>query len=150
MATRMPAGDLHQAQDLVNDAFVKPFRAGDTIDNPKHRLIEVIARDAITSRRQWKGRLADPARIHVAERSRPVPDPAALTEQREDYHRVLRALSAPSDRRGTISVLRRRGDWVTDTLLVRQFHPVIADGAFLAEPASAPTPSRSTRPQGRA
>lgn len=35
-------------------------------------------------------------------------------------------------------------------VLVRQFHQLTADGAFLTGPASAPTLSRSTRPQGRA
>ncbi|WP_405633040.1 sigma-70 family RNA polymerase sigma factor [Streptomyces sp. NBC_00016] len=111
MATHMLAGDLHHAQDLVNDAFVKAFRAWDTIDNPKHWLKKVIARDAIRSKRQWKKRLADLARIHAAERSRPVPDPAALTEQREDYNRVMRALSALSDRQRTIAVLCWHEEW---------------------------------------
>ncbi|WP_367323622.1 RNA polymerase sigma factor [Streptomyces sp. HUAS ZL42] len=111
MATHMLAGDHHQAQELVNDAFVKAWRAWDQIDNPKYWLKTVIARDAARNRQRWRQRLPQLARIHATERTRTAPDPAAVTEQREDYIRVVQALSALSDRQRTIAVLRWHEGW---------------------------------------
>ncbi|MGW0877832.1 hypothetical protein ACWD3Z_46370 [Streptomyces sp. NPDC002740] len=63
---------------------------------------------------------------------------------------AVRVLARPLDLtdRMTHAALFRPGP--QEHILVRRFHHVTTDGAFLAEPASAPTLSRSTRPQGRA
>ncbi|WP_405965617.1 hypothetical protein OG713_42705 [Streptomyces sp. NBC_00723] len=63
---------------------------------------------------------------------------------------AVRVLARPLDLtdRMTHAALLHPGP--QEHVLVRQFHPLIATGASFAEPASTPTLSRSTRPQGRA
>lgn len=80
--------------------------------------------------------------------ARPAGQPAA--ERSASLAEAVRVLARPLDLtdRMTHAALLHHGP--QEHVLVRQFHPLIADGAFLSEPASAPTLSRSTRPQGRA
>ncbi|MDC0765495.1 RNA polymerase sigma factor [Streptomyces sp. HD] len=105
MATHMVAGDVHQAEELVADAFVQALRAWDRIDNPRSWLVAVIARDSIKRGRRLHGRLPKLARIWATERTVAPHDPATLVEQHEDYRSVMRALAGLPGRQRTIAVL---------------------------------------------
>ena len=104
-AAQMLAGDVHQAEELVDDAFEKAFRRWHKIDNPRAWFRRVIAH-SVYKRSMRLGRLQSVlARIHAAERSVTVPDPAALLELREDYVRVRKALAGLSARQRAVVVL---------------------------------------------
>ncbi|WP_435611860.1 RNA polymerase sigma factor [Streptomyces sp. bgisy159] len=105
MATHMTAGDLHLAEELVADAFVRALRAWDRIDSPRSWLVAVIARDAVKRSRRLRGRLPKPARIWATDRTVVADDPATVVERLEDCARVMRALAELSDRQRTIAVL---------------------------------------------
>ncbi|MFD7933761.1 hypothetical protein ACFV4T_04345 [Streptomyces sp. NPDC059755] len=74
----------------------------------------------------------------------------AAAERSASLAEAVRVLARPLDLTDRMTHVALLHPGPQEHVLVRQFHPLIADGAFLAEPASAPTLSRSTRPQGRA
>jgi RNA polymerase sigma factor (sigma-70 family) len=104
-ATHMVAGDVHQAEELVSDAFVQALRSWDRIDNPRTWLVAVIARSAIKRSRRLKNRLPKQARIWATERTVTANDPATLVEQQEDYDRVMRELATLRGQQRTIAAL---------------------------------------------
>ncbi|MFI6376594.1 RNA polymerase sigma factor [Streptomyces sp. NPDC050546] len=105
MATHMVAGDVHQAEELVADAFVQALQGWERLDNPRTWLVAVIARNAIKRSRRLRGRLPKLARIWATERTVTGNDPAAVVERQEDYVRVMEALAGLPGRQRTIAVL---------------------------------------------
>ncbi|WP_405792349.1 RNA polymerase sigma factor [Streptomyces sp. NBC_01506] len=110
-AAHMVAGDIHQAEELVADAFVQALKAWDRIDNPRPWLVAVIARCVIKRSRRLYGRVPKLAQIWAAERTSPANDPATIVEQHEDYVRVMTALAALPGRQRTIAVLCWSEGW---------------------------------------
>ncbi|MEU1182534.1 sigma-70 family RNA polymerase sigma factor [Streptomyces sp. NPDC005820] len=104
-AAQMLAGDIHQAEELVDEAFEKAFRQWHRIDSPRAWFRTVIAR-SVYKRSRRLGRLQSVlGRIHAVERSVTAPDPSALLELREDYVRVRKALAGLSERQRAVVVL---------------------------------------------
>ncbi|MGI5369824.1 hypothetical protein C9J60_10020 [Streptomyces sp. A244] len=111
MATHMVAGDVHQAEELVADAFVQALKGWHRIDNPRTYLVAVIARKAIKRSRRLRARRPKLARVWATERTVTGSDPAAVVERQEDYVRVMEALAELPGRQRTIAVLRWCEGW---------------------------------------